>query len=173
MRSRTITLNIVYFVVFFLFQILIFRNAVLFNYSFCFIYIGAILLLPFETPHLLLMAAAFVLGFTVDIFYDTMGIHMAASVFMAYMRPYIVNFLTPKGGYDLSTEVTIHSLGIQWFLSYAGILVVIHHFALFVLESWGINVFFRLLAKTIFSSIFTLLVLTLFQYLFHSPRRYK
>jgi hypothetical protein len=89
------------------------------------------------------------------------------------MRPHIINILTPRGGYDTGTEISLSSLGFQWLVTYASLLIVIHHLALFFLESWGFNIFFFTLLKAICSSLFTLIVFLLFQYVFYSPRGYK
>lgn len=173
MKTKNIFLIFLYFILFFAAQILIFRNVALFNFAFCFIYIGFIILLPIEFPVMLILLISFFYGLMVDIFYDTMGIHTAATVLIAYMRSYIINLLTPRGGYDTSTEISIPSLGLQWFATYALILIAIHHFSLFLVESWGMSVALRMIGKTVLSSIFTLVVLILFQYLFYPAKSFK
>lgn len=171
MRANQIISVILYFFLFLGMQILIFRNVVFFNTAFCFIYIGFILMLPLEIPPLLAMAIAFVFGVNIDIFYSTIGIHAASSVLIAYMRPYIVNALTPAGGYDASVEISVSSLGVRWIVTYAFVLIFIHHFALFSIEAWGFALFSNILVKAIFSTLFTLTVFILFQYLFNSGRK--
>jgi rod shape-determining protein MreD len=130
-------------------------------------------LLPFDVPHILQITIGFFLGITVDIFYDTLGIHAASCVLIGYMRPYIINILTPKGGYDKVSEVSVITMGFQWIFTYAAIIILIHHFTLFVLEMWGIKLILPLVSKTLASSLFTLTVFTLFQYLFQPARNYK
>lgn len=171
MRSNNIAAQILYFFAFLAIQILIFKGLSLFNFALCFIYVGYILLLPFDMPSILLISIAFLLGITVDIFYDTLGIHAASCVLIAYVRPYIINVLTPRGGYDKWMEVSVSALGFQWVLMYATILILIHHLTLFILELWGIRLFFHLLGKTLASTGFTLFAFTLFLYLFQSPRK--
>lgn len=173
MRSNNIVAQILYFFFFLAIQILIFKNLALFNFALCFIYVGYLLLLPFDMPSILLITLAFLMGLVVDIFYDTLGIHAASCVLVAYIRPYIINVLTPRGGYDKGMEVSVSALGFQWVLIYALILILIHHLTLFILGLWGLKLFFHLLAKTLASTAFTLFVFTLFQYLFQSPRNYK
>jgi hypothetical protein len=173
MNTRNIIYNLFYFLLFFMLQIFLFQNISLSSYAFCFIYIGFILSLPIDTPHLLLMIIGMGIGLIIDIFYSTLGIHTASCVLVAYMRPHIINILTPRGGYDAGAQLSISSLGFQWILTYATILIFIHHLALFFLESWGFNAFFFTLLKTLCSSFFTLTVFILFQYLIYSPRGYK
>ncbi len=171
MRSRSIIMPILLIILFWVLQILIFRNFAFFNMAFCYIYIGFILMLPYEIPHMLTMIIAMVFGFTIDIFYDTIGMHMAACVFIAYIRPYVINVLTPRGGYDATMEISIQSLGFQWFASYAAVLIFIHHTLLFAIEAWGLNVFFQAIGKIVLSSIFTFGVFTLLQFLLFSRKR--
>jgi hypothetical protein len=173
MNTRNIVYNLLYFLVFFLLQIFLFQNISLSSYAFCFIYIGFILTLPVEMSKLLLMVIGMGTGLIIDIFYNTLGIHTAACVLIAYMKPHIINILTPRGGYDAGAELSISSLGFQWVFTYAAILIFIHHLALFFLESWGFNDFFFTLLKALASSLFTLTVFILFQYLRYSPRSYK
>lgn len=173
MRNNYVLSSIFYFLLFLFSQILLFKNLALFNNALCFIYIGFILLLPFNTNHLLLMIMAGVLGVIIDIFYDTLGIHASACVLVAYIRPYIINILTPKGGYDKGADVSISAQGFQWMMAYAVILIFIHHLTLFILEIWGGRLFLPLIIKTLASTIFTLIVFTLLQYLFQPTKSYK
>ncbi|WMJ71694.1 Rod shape-determining protein MreD [Cytophagaceae bacterium ABcell3] len=171
MKSQNTLKYFLYFLLFAGLQVVLFLNVSLFNVAFCFVYIGFILLLPIETSKVVQMLSAFAIGLVVDIFYDTLGIHAAASVLIAYIRAHVINLLTPRGGYDTGIEISVQSLGFQWFITYAGILVFTHHFALFFLEVLSISNFGRILLKTFASSIFTVFVITLLQYLFKSPKR--
>jgi len=105
------------------------------------------------------------MGLCVDIFYNTLGIHMAACVLLGFMRPYVINFLTPRGGYDEGAELTVYSMGFRWLATYAAILVVIHHLALLMIEAWEFDIFFHTLFKALCSALFTLVVFFIFQYL--------
>jgi hypothetical protein len=103
-------------------------------------------------------------------FYDTMGMHAAAGVFMAYIRPSVLNLFSPREGYEFGTQPTIQYLGVPWFLSYSGILIVFHHFVLFYLEVFRFSEFFPTLLRVIVSSIFTILLVVVTQYLFHNKK---
>jgi hypothetical protein len=75
--SRIILINLIRFVMLVLLQVFLLKNITLYNLSTPYLYILFILLLPFETPNLVLFALAFVLGLTIDAFYDTPGLHAA------------------------------------------------------------------------------------------------
>ena len=165
MKQTHPIVTLFYFILFFAIQVLLFRNVSIFNLAFCFFYVGFILLIPQDYPVLVTLLISFALGFVVDFFYDTMGIHMASCVLIGYLRPFIIQFLTPRGGYDANSDLSIPYMGLQWFVTYAAVLIFIHHFVLFLIESWGFGIMFRLFAKTFLSTLFTLFVVILFQYL--------
>jgi hypothetical protein len=157
------------FFAYLLFQVLILKNAVLFHTAFCFLYIGYLLALPVEGNKLLLMIGGFGLGFLVDIFYDSLGLHAMACVFIMYLRNYWLASLTPQGGYDSNSVPSLAAFGPQWFITYALPLIFIHHVLLFYTEAGGFDYFWHTLTKVMASTAFTLLVILIVEYLF--PRR--
>lgn len=163
--------HIVQFILFVALQILLFDNLVLFSTGFCFIYIAFLLFLPININRLFLLLLGFIVGFTVDIFYDTMGIHAAASVLLAFLRPHILNLLTPRDGYETSDSANLHIMGWNWFLTYALILIAVHHAAVFFLEI--ISFEWYTLVKIVLSTLFTGVVVVILQLLFFSAKRVK
>src|SRR6185295_20289334 len=93
--------SIIYLILFFVYVMAqaFFKNLVLFNTGFCFVYVAFILLMPIETSNLFLMIAGFIIGFTVDIFYDSLGLHAFTMVLIGYLRNYWLGIITPQGGY--------------------------------------------------------------------------
>ncbi len=168
--TNTIIRNIIRFFALVLVQVLIVKNIELGRFINPFLYVLFILILPFETPKWLLLLSAFVLGITVDMFYDTSGMHAAACVVMAYIRPGVLKLFSPRDGYEFGTQPSIQYLGIPWFLSYAGILVFVHHLILFYIEIFRLNEFFSTFFRVIVSSIFTLLLVVISQYLFQRKK---
>lgn len=152
-------------------QVLLLKNLVLFNTSFCFLYVAFILLLPVEMNNLLLMVIAFLLGFSVDIFYNSLGLHAMALVLVAYLRNYWLATITPQGGYDIGTPPTLSANGLQWFLVYSLPLVFVHHLVLFFVEASGFAMFWYTMLKAISSLLFTMTVILLLQYLSLDRRR--
>lgn len=159
--------NIIRFVLLILVQVLIIKNIELGRFINPFIYVLFIIVLPFETPKWLLLLSAFILGISIDMFYDTAGMHAAATVFMAYIRPGVLKLFSPSDGYEFGTQPTVQYLGIPWFLSYSAILVSLHHLLLFYLEIFRFSEFFSTFFRVIVSSVFTLLLITVIQYLFN------
>lgn len=162
--------NIFRFIALVLVQVLVIKNIELGRFINPFLYVLFIVVLPFETPKWLLLLAAFFLGLTIDVFYDTAGMHAAACVFMAYIRPATLKLFSPRDGYESGTQPTIQYLGVPWFLSYAGILIVAHHLVLFYLEIFRFSEFFSTLLRVIVSSVCTLLLVVVSQYLFNRKK---
>src|SRR3954463_6991862 len=98
--SKVSILQVISFFVYLFYQVLILKNVVLFHTSFCFLYLAYLLLLPVESNPLFLMAIGFIMGFFVDVFYDSLGLHALACVLITYIRNYWLNMITPQGGYD-------------------------------------------------------------------------
>ncbi len=147
------------------------RNVVLFDKAFCFAYIAFLLLIPLEAGALLVMLMGFATGLIIDIFYDSLGIHASACVIIMFLRPYLVNLMTPRGGYDAGLVPTLREMGFEWFSVYSFVLILIHHLALFYIEASGVGMFFYTFSKAFFSSILTFTVVIIIQYLFYAPRR--
>lgn len=162
--------NIFLFFLMILLQVLVLNNIQYSGYINPYLYILFILMLPFEAPKWLVLLASFLIGLGVDMFSDSIGIHAAASTFMGFCRPYVLNIIKPRDGYEFNTQPTIRDMDLRWFLTYSGILVFLHHFVLFYIEIFRFNEFFTILARVVLSSFFTLLLIVLTQLLFTSRK---
>lgn len=156
--------NIVRFLTLVLIQVLVFDNIELSGYINPYIYILFILLLPFETPNWLLLILAFLLGMSIDLFTMTPGLHAAATVFTAFLRPFILKNFSPRDGYEPGTFPRIAYYGFNWFAKYSLILVMTHHFILFSLEIFRLSDIFLILSKTILSGIISTFFIVISQY---------
>jgi cell shape-determining protein MreD len=162
--------NIIRFIALVLVQVLIVKNIELGRFINPFVYVLFLIILPFEVPKWSLLFISFILGITIDMFYDTAGLHAAACVVMGYIRPGILKLFSPRDGYESGTQPTIQYLGIPWFLSYAGILVLTHHLVLFYLEIFRFSEFFSTFFRAVISAIFTMVLIVVIQYLFNRKK---
>ena len=162
--------NIIRFILLVGVQVLIINNIELGRFINPFLYVLFIIILPFETPKWLVLLSAFIIGITIDMFTDTGGMHASACVFMGYIRPGILKLFSPRDGYEFGTQPTVQYLGIPWFLSYAGILILAHHLILFYVEIFRFSEFFSTFFRVIISSLFTLLLVIVTQYLFYRKK---
>ena len=156
--------NIIRLIVLVLVQILVINNIQISGYLIPNFYILFILLLPFETPRWLLLVSAFTLGISVDMFTQTLGMHAAATVFMAFLRIWVLEMSSPRDGYESGTFPRLYYYGFQWFLRYTVILVLAHHFVLFYIEVFRFTEFFSTLLRVLLSSLFSIILIMLSQY---------
>ncbi|MBL7863463.1 MAG: Rod shape-determining protein MreD [Cyclobacteriaceae bacterium] len=161
----------VYFVLYMLAQVMLLKQLILFNTAFCFVYVAFILMLPIETNPLVLMLAGFLMGFSIDVFYDSLGLHAMSLILVSYLRNYWLTTITPQGGYDAGQGPTLAVNGLQWFMVYALPLVFLHHFILFFAEAGGFGIFWYTMLKVIASLTFTMTVILLLQYFSFERRR--
>ena len=151
--------------------VLLISQLSLFDRGWCFFYLGFLLFLPLSTPISLQLLLGFVLGFSIDVTYDTGGLHAAAAVLLAYLRPWVLRLLTPRDGYDAQDSVNVHQMGWQWFMVYLLLLVSLHHLAYFFLELGSFRHPLLTLTKVGISILFTSVALLIVQLLFFPVRR--
>lgn len=154
-----------------LLQVLILNNLYLSIYINPYVYILLILLLPIEISGWLLLTIAFFTGLSMDAFCNTMGMHAAATVFMAFLRKYFLQFIAPRDGYESGYSPHYGRLGLLWFIFYAGILTFIHHLTLFIIEDFQWMNFFSIIIKTILSSILSLSIMLVLMLFSFKPRK--
>ncbi|GAB4028572.1 hypothetical protein [Spirosoma koreense] len=164
MTLREILSTAFLFVLYLALQILLVRNVVLFDYAFCFIYIACILLLPNEISMTWLLLIAFVTGVLVDTFYNTLGMHAAATVLMAYCRPLVVRAFIDVPGLETRIEFGLRQLGAGPFFRYVLVLTLIHHTALFFIEASSLSLFIPTLIRVGASTLLTTVSIVLIQF---------
>ena len=162
--------HIVRFVILVAVQVLILNNVQINGYLNPYVYILFIMLLPPKLPNVLVLGLAFVLGFTIDVFGDSYGIHTAACVLLAYVRPGVLSLVSIKGGEDLEA-IGVKQLRFGRFFTYSGILCFIHHFTLFYLEAFRLNEFIDTLIRALFSTAISLLLILMIESLRSNPQK--
>lgn len=147
-------------------QALLFDRIYLSNYVNVFIYVLFILVMPINMNKFLLMAIAFFLGLSIDIFNSTQGLHASAAVLLAFLRPYVLGLYAPRDEYDINKAPGIKNYGLSWFLKYSLTLILAHHLFLFYIEIFNFSHFFFTLGKALISSVFSLFFVILGHLLF-------
>lgn len=164
--SRTLVLNIIRFIVLVPIQVLVLDNINMGGYVNPYLYTMFILLLPFEIGGWALLFLSFLIGLAVDLFSGTPGMHAAASTFMAYCRPLVIRSVGLNRDQDTGLQPSISHMGFSWFFTYSLILVFIHHLSLFLIEVFRFSGIFNVLLRTLYSTLFTLALIIIVQYLF-------
>jgi hypothetical protein len=111
-----------------------------------------------------MLISAFLLGFVIDVFSNSLGVHSAATVFVAYIRPLVIRLISNRED-DRSDYPGLNQNKLSWFINYAFIVVFIHHAILFYLEVYTFANFFNTLYRVILSSLFSIIVIVLSQFL--------
>jgi rod shape-determining protein MreD len=162
-------INIIRFMVLLLTQVIICNHINFLGYINPYIYIIFILLFPINSNQLVLLLVSFLLGMSIDMFSDSGGVHAAASVCLAYVRPVLL-----KSSFGLLYEhqsVKFSNTELGSLITYVTVSAVIHHLVLFSLEIFNISSILLILKKTLFSSIFTIIVSVLIIILFSRNRK--
>lgn len=141
-----------------LLQVLVLNHFFVFGYLNPYAYIAFILFLPLRSSRTMVLLLAFLLGMVIDIFENSGGVHIAATVFLAFIRRPILRFASQKSRMDFES-IVIKKLGLATLSAYLLIAIFIHHFLLFLIESFHFNDIGTVLLRTIISTIFTFVII--------------
>jgi rod shape-determining protein MreD len=128
-----------------------------------YIYVLFLLMLPLDTPTWLTLLIGFATGMVMDLFSSTPGMHASACTVMAFARTLVLRALAPREGYDQGQRATVADMGLAWFMTYAGLLVLLHHLWLFYVEVFRFDGFFITLLRVVASVLATLTLCLLAQ----------
>ena len=139
-----------------------------------YIYYLFILWLPFKMGRRMQMVLAFALGFALDSFSNTYGLHSAPCVLIAYIRPFLINLLISQEGAESNyNEPSIQSMGFTPYFTYVTILTFIHHTCLFFLQALQTGGYFYFLLKALISTAVSLLLIFLIEMIFIRKQRFR
>jgi rod shape-determining protein MreD len=173
MSSRRGLQNIVRFILLVLVQVLILNNLNLGGFLNPYVYILFILLLPVDISKSQLLLLSFILGLTIDFFGNTMGLHAAASVLVAFSRPGVSNLFFSNLEFNAGEELNLRRLKFSGFFKYVLVLVFIHNFTLFMLEIFSFNNFLFTLYRIMLNTLLSVLLIFITMFLFSKKRNEK
>lgn len=163
-------LRIIGLVFLILFQVLVLNELNVNTYLHPYVYPMFIILLPFSTPKWILLPLAFLIGLSIDMFMNTGGMHAAACVFIAFIRPGLIKTYTPVTGYENIVKPSISELGVLWFTLFTATIILVHHAVYFLLQVWWMKDIGYLLLKIFFSALISTLLIVIFAFLFSTRR---
>lgn len=161
--------SIIRFVVLILAQVLIFNHINFAGTVNPYPYILFILLYPVNNNRVLFIFLSFMLGLIVDLFSDSGGVHAAACLTIAFVRPPVLKFAF--GMIYEHQHIKFNNTEFGNRTIYFLILIIIHHLILFSLEIFNISNILLILKNTLFSSVFTLILCILISILFSRKQR--
>ncbi|TPN86146.1 rod shape-determining protein MreD [Aquimarina algicola] len=154
--NKDLLLHIVRFILLVLIQVLILNHINFLGFLNPYIYIIFILLVPINVNKSLFLVISFLLGLFIDIFSDSGGVHAAACTVIAFIRPVVLRSVFGLS-YEFQT-VKLGNLGFGERFLYVTLMVLIHHIVLFSLEIFNFSHILLILKKTLFTSLFTIVV---------------
>lgn len=161
---------ILLFIIVVLLQALIFNNLTIETLFNCIpvIYIYFILTLPFETKSVVVILLGFLIGLTIDIFCNTLGINAAATTFVAFLRqPVMKLFLRDQE--DVKNKIPcIHVLGWSIYLKYSIVLVSLQILSIALLEYLDIYNWSLFIPRILCSIVLSILIIIAIDLLFNN-----
>lgn len=163
-------LNIIRAVFLLLVQILIFNFVKITWFSIpfieVFVYPLIVLLLPLRTPTSVVILIGFFAGLVVDIFQNTPGVHSGAGAFTGLVRPYVITLLSPRGGYKVNISPMISTINLRWFLKYAAIMIILHCFAISLIDIFQLKLLHYILLRTVLTAVVSYVVVMIIMIVF-------
>jgi hypothetical protein len=139
-----------------------------------YLYFLFILWLPFTIPQIGILFIAFLTGLTLDYFKYTPGLHAAACVMVAFVRPVMINILIPKDSSEFNfSEPSPKTLGWAPYTLYAFVLTLVHHTYLTVLEWLTFGNFVHFIIKVLATTAISMLLIFITELLFPRKLRHR
>ena len=167
--NNAFVIHSVRFVALLLVQVTICSNINFLGYINPYIYIIFIFLFPIKYNRMIFLLCSFLFGMLIDMFLDSGGVHAAASVFLAYVRPVFLKLSFGRLYEHQSIKFSNTELG--RLITYITLGTLLHHFTMFSLEIFSLSGILLILKKALFSSIFTVLLSVLIIILFSQNKK--
>jgi len=139
-----------------LLQIFFFDNLTISIYLCPLVYVVFVLLLPLELPPAVVLLGGLASGLAMDWTMGTVGINTAATVLVAFLRPYVLHMLCRRDDAREEGVPSVERLGKAVFLNYLAVLVLIHHAAFFAMEALSGQYALQTILRTIVSGLVTI-----------------
>ena len=149
-------------------QVLVFNHLNILDMANPMIYILFFYWFPVQENRTALLGIAFLLGFGVDLFSDTMALHTAAAVTTAFFRYPIMRFVFGVNLEFQNFRIS-NSTRVQQY-SFLALLIGIHHLTFFVLEIFSLSNLLLILKRVVLTGISTFVFSVLLAALFSRRR---
>jgi len=167
--------NIIRFILFILVQVFVLHQVPsLHKFITPYLYYLFIIWLPFSMGRSALMLLAFVFGLSLDYFLKTPGLHAAACVLVAYVRPFLINMLIRQEGDEQNyASPSITSMGWAPYFMMVFILTLLHHGYLVFLEWMQFGSFLYFLGKVLATTGISMLLVLITELLFFRKEKFR
>lgn len=139
-----------------------------------YLYFLSVLWLPFSLGRLGLLFAGFATGLLLDYFTNTPGLHAAACVLIAYVRPFLITILIPKDTAEFNyREPSPGAMGWAPYGVYVLIMTLLHHVYLLLLQYLHFGSFLDFLIRILTTTAISLLLIFTVELLFPRKMKYR
>ncbi|MCL1973431.1 MAG: hypothetical protein FWG54_01280 [Bacteroidetes bacterium] len=162
------------FILFCLLQTFVFERMQLGPFLYPCIYILFIILFPFGYKIVYLLLWSFAIGLCIDLLnVGILGLHTSACLFLGLTRQSILKLVATKEDLGQLTIPGWRTLGLQRYLTFLVIALLVHHGVLFGLETFRLSYFPLTLLRIICSTLLNGLLITLTQAAFFNRKPYS
>lgn len=152
------TKQFVRYVIVMILQVLLFDQLQLWGACHPYIYVLCLLMMPITLPHSASMIIGAAAGLVMDVFCNSLGVHMAACILLMFLRPYLIGAIVNDKD-RLNEQISSRAIGTEALIKYVVIGVLIHHLTVFSLAAWSFSHIWFVLLETLVSSIVTILII--------------
>lgn len=145
-------------------QVLVFNKLNFFGFINPMVYILFLYWYPIKENRAVFLGVSFLLGLTLDLFSDTMALHAASTVTIAYLRPIIMRFCFGVNYEFQSFKLSSTTKAQQ--ITFLALLILTHHLIFFSLEIFSLSNLLLILKKVLSIGGATLVLCLLFGSLF-------
>lgn len=111
-----------------------------------------VLLLPFGMGRDRLLFAGFGVGLLVDVLMGTGGVHAMATTFLAFVRPHLVDLISPRGR-DMGVAPRPGVQDASWFAGFLVFGFAVHHLVWVLVEYWSLAFLGKALVRWVVSTL--------------------
>ena len=151
------TKSFLQFILLILLQAFLLNNVNLFGFLNPNIYLLFLITYRFDNNPTLLILIGFVMGFLLDLLSQGAGGHLIASLTIAFLRPYIIQF-----SFGVNSDISmgmVRGTSLSNRLLYLTLMVFIHHLILFIVVYFNLKSISIIFKYTFFTTIFSFILL--------------
>ena len=105
-------------------QVLLFDQLQLLGACHPYVYVLCLLMMPITIPASVQMLIGAAAGIVMDIFCNSLGVHMAACILVMFIRPYLIGAIVSDKD-RLNEQISLRSIGMEaWIWSHMGFVAV-------------------------------------------------
>ncbi|GAB6010849.1 rod shape-determining protein MreD [Viscerimonas tarda] len=153
MSSSGVIKQLFLFIALVLLQVLVLNRISLLGYATPFLYIYFIIKLPVTVNRNIVILLGFILGLSIDIFCNTMGLNAVATTFIAFMRLPIQKLFFGRDDFE-HLNLNLSALG-STFVKYIVAMVLLHHIVLVLVETFSYSDIITTLLRIFLSAVLT------------------